>query len=156
MCGVLMDIYQQSLSFLGVDIEFNEYDIFSCELRSDDDDGILLTAIKNTLNLALTVSIANNIDLPNPMPDPLFLVFADQSLAPIYGGMGLGLLPNSRRLVAYQTIYLDKAVDRTIQNIVEELTAEIEQWNEMIDKVKHTQETPTLQPHSKYNHFLKV
>ncbi|NRD73755.1 ati2 chaperone [Shewanella sp. VB17] len=151
-----MDIYQQSLSFLGVDIKFNEYGIFSCELRSDkenEDDGILLTAIKNTLNLTLSVSISNHKELPNPMPDTLFLVFADQSLAPVYGGMGLGVLPDSRRLVAYQTLSLDKALDGAVQRMVEELTTEIEQWNEMIDKVNHTQDTSS---HSTYHHFLKV
>ena len=153
-----MDIYQESLAFLGININFDESGIFTCELRADESDeesGQIFTAIKNTTNMTLAISFASNKDLPEPIPDGLFLVFADQALGPIYGGMGLGLLANSRRLVAYKTVSLNNTSADIAEKTFAELDQEITQWNDIIEQVEEGPATPSPAIDAKQN-LMKV
>lgn len=62
-----MDIYQESISFLGNGADFDENGLFQCELSSDTnnhDDALFLTVFKNEATINLHMSLTSPVELP--------------------------------------------------------------------------------------------
>ncbi|MCG9575775.1 ati2 chaperone [Vibrio tubiashii] len=139
-----MDIYQESISFLGNNVEFDDNGLFQCELSPESgihDEALFLTIFKNEATINLHVSITSPIELPIPMPDQLAVALGEQALEPFRGGFGIGLISDSRRLSIYKIIALSNKPQGYVQNTLQQLLDKVEQWHQFIEQVETSTES---------------
>ncbi|AQS39377.1 hypothetical protein Sps_04274 [Shewanella psychrophila] len=145
-----MDIYQESISFLGDSVDFDENDLFQCELVSETnehDDALFLTIFKNETTINLHISVTSPVELPTPLPDALAVAIGEHALEPFRGGFGVGLMPDSRRLSIYKVISLSNKPQGYVQNTFQQLLEKVEQWHlfiEQMDNAETVSEKPPV------------
>lgn len=144
-----MDIFQQSIQFLGASAVFNDEGLFQCELLPDGGDheqALFLTVFKNEDTLSLHMSITSPVELPTPMPDALAIAIGEHALEPFRGGFGVGLMPNSRRLSVYKVVSLAGKPEGYVQNVFQQLGDKIEDWHQFIEQISSQPESGESKP----------
>ena len=110
-----MDIYQESISFLGNGANFDENGLFQCELSSDTnnhDDALFLTVFKNETTINLHMSLTSPVELPAPLPETIAITIGEHALEPFRGGFGIGLMPDSQKINDLQGYFSLKQTSR--------------------------------------------
>jgi|GEM_PF-2518040 len=139
-----MDIYQESISFLGNNVDFDDNGLFQCELSPESgihDEALFLTIFKNEATINLHISITSPIELPVPMPDQLAVAIGEQALEPFRGGFGVGLMSDSRRLSIYKVIALSNKPQGYVQSTLQQLLDKVEQWHRFIEQIETSTES---------------
>ncbi|MEZ8107074.1 ati2 chaperone [Vibrio genomosp. F6] len=144
-----MDIYQDSISFLGEGANFDENGLFQCELSPDTnnhDDALFLTVFKNETTINLHISITSPVELPTPIPETIAIALGEHALEPFRGGFGIGIMPDSRRLTVYKVIPLSSKPQDYVETTFQQLLERMEQWHQFIDQVDDAVITPEILP----------
>ncbi|MFV8449615.1 Ati1 family type III secretion system chaperone [Vibrio campbellii] len=144
-----MDIYQESISFLGNSADFDENGLFQCELSSDannHDDALFLTVFKNEATINLHMSLTSPVELPTPLPEKIAIAIGEHALEPFRGGFGIGLMPDSRRLTIYKVISLSNKPQDYVQNTFQQLLERMEQWHHFIEQADNAETIPETLP----------
>ncbi|EOV6293643.1 TPA: Ati1 family type III secretion system chaperone [Vibrio parahaemolyticus] len=144
-----MDIYQESISFLGNDANFDANGLFQCELSSntnDHDEALFLTIFKNETTINLHMSLTSPVELPTPLPESIAIAIGEHALEPFRGGFGVGLMPDSRRLTVYKVISLANKPQSYVQNTFQQLLEKIEQWHLFIEQTDNEEAIPEQLP----------
>ncbi|MDF4801671.1 Ati1 family type III secretion system chaperone [Vibrio parahaemolyticus] len=144
-----MDIYQESISFLGNDANFDANGLFQCELSSktnDHDEALFLTIFKNETTINLHMSLTSPVELPTPLPEAIAIAIGEHALEPFRGGFGVGLMPDSRRLTVYKVISLANKPQSYVQNTFQQLLEKIEQWHLFIEQTDNEAAIPEQLP----------
>ncbi|HHG3229109.1 TPA: Ati1 family type III secretion system chaperone [Vibrio parahaemolyticus] len=144
-----MDIYQESISFLGNDANFDANGLFQCELSSntnDHDEALFLTIFKNETTINLHMSLTSPVELPTPLPEVIAIAIGEHALEPFRGGFGVGLMPDSRRLTVYKVISLANKPQSYVQNTFQQLLEKIEQWHLFIEQTDNEEAIPEQLP----------
>lgn len=99
----IMDIFEESLSPLGVSVAFDENNLFSCEINQESTEGRgrapwQLTVYRDQDDISLAISIVLGTPLPdNPTPD-FITSLGEQAIEPLRGGVGIGIYPEPLNL----------------------------------------------------------
>ncbi|UZE61461.1 Ati1 family type III secretion system chaperone [Aeromonas veronii] len=140
-----MDLYQESISFLGNGADFDENGLFQCELSPDKnnhDDALFLIIFKNETTINLHMSLTSPVELPTPLPETIAIAIGEHALEPFRGGFGIGLMPDSRRLTIYKVISLSNKPRDYVQNTFQQLLERMEQWHNFIEKADSAETIP--------------
>ncbi|OCA55758.1 Ati1 family type III secretion system chaperone [Photorhabdus namnaonensis] len=144
-----MDIYQESISFLGNGADFDENGLFQCELSFDTNDhgeALFLTIFKNETTINLHISLTSPVELPTPLPEAIAVTIGEHALEPFRGGFGIGLMPDSRRLTIYKIISLSNKPQNYVQNVFQQLLEKMEQWHHFIEQTNNAETIPEKLP----------
>ncbi|WFO13042.1 hypothetical protein [Edwardsiella ictaluri] len=140
-----MDIFEESLSPLGVSVVFDENNLFSCEINQESTEGRgrapwQLTVYRDQDDISLAISIVLGTPLPdNPTPDFITLL-GEQAIEPLRGGVGIGIYPGTSQLAVYQRVQLSGKPTGIVMEAIKSLFAIAEEWESLLSPER--QKTP--------------
>ncbi|WP_155961412.1 type III secretion system chaperone [Edwardsiella ictaluri] len=144
-----MDIFEESLSPLGVSVVFDENNLFSCEINQESTEGRgrapwQLTVYRDQDDISLAISIVLGTPLPdNPTPDFITLL-GEQAIEPLRGGVGIGIYPGTSQLAVYQRVQLSGKPTGIVIEAIKSLFAIAEEWESLLspERQKPPSNTP--------------
>ena len=126
-----MNIFEESLEeVFGVKVTFDENNMFSCELKKDDDKGALLLCVHRDLEeMSLRVSVATRNLMPESPSSEFLTEFGEKALEPLRGGIGIGVCPGSNNMMLYKVLLLGGQHKGFIMDTIESLIKAAEEWD---------------------------
>lgn len=146
-----MGIFEETLSPLGVTVTFDENNLFSCEINQTSTEERApwqLVVYRNQDDISLAISIVLGTPIPES-PSPEFITsLGEQAIAPLRGGVGIGIYPGTSQLAVYQLVQLSGKPTGIVMETIENLFGIAEEWESRLsaDRLKTTN-TPTAAPH---------
>ncbi|WP_299003510.1 hypothetical protein [uncultured Shewanella sp.] len=128
-----MDIFSSALSGLGVNIEFDQSNIFSCALtKENEEQGLFLSAYRDLDNMSLHLSVMTRHEVNDMLDSHFWTEFATQAMGPFRNDMGIGILEGTRKITVYQSFQLSGKPQNYAMQIIEQLTEAAEYWDEKL------------------------
>lgn len=103
------DIDQQFAN-MGIQTRFQQSGVETLTLARDDGTSYLVTVLRDPDGMRLHLTVRCSQPLPDVLTRPLFAHLAHQALEPMRGGDGIGIYPDSDRLILYRTRELRTAI----------------------------------------------
>jgi hypothetical protein len=126
------DIFEESISELGVDVVFDENGICDFILQDAEGAEILVNIYKDSAEMALRISLMTSNDVPDDMPNDLFMEFANLAIEPLRDGHGAGIYPGSKKICFYKIVSLRNSSQGQLQSVLETLLNSVEEWDKKL------------------------
>ncbi len=146
-----MDIFEETLSPLGVTVTFDENNLFSCEINqtsAEERAPWQLAVYRNQDDISLAISIVLGTPIPET-PSPEFITsLGEQAIDPLRGGVGIGIYPGTAQLAVYQRVPLSGKPTSIVMEAIENLFGIAEEWESRLSADRQqTTKPPTAAPH---------
>ncbi|AVZ81044.1 ati2 chaperone [Edwardsiella ictaluri] len=157
----IMDIFEESLSPLGVSVVFDENNLFSCEINQESTEGRgrapwQLTVYRDQDDISLAISIVLGTPLPdNPTPDFITLL-GEQAIEPLRGGVGIGIYPGTSQLAVYQRVQLSGKPTGIVMEAIKSLFAIAEEWESLLSPERQKTPIEHTPPQNQQGHFYRL
>lgn len=137
-----MDIFEESLEGLGIEVKFDENNMFSCELKKNEDgevNPLLLSAYRDDDAMSLRVSVMTRNSIPKNASFDFFIAFGEKALEPLRGEIGAGICPGTKNITLYQVVPLAGKPKGYMIEVIESLIESAEEWDlKLLDTDKET------------------
>ena len=128
-----MDIFSDALTGLGIDVQFDHDNLFSCSLAKDNDDaGLLLSAYRDTESMSLRLSIMTRNGITDRLDTTFWTEFAQMAMGPFRDEVGIGILDRTNKIAIYYSFQLSGQPQGHAMKIIEQLTETAEYWDEKL------------------------
>ncbi|BEH98598.1 hypothetical protein KH201010_13470 [Edwardsiella ictaluri] len=157
----IMDIFEESLSPLGVSVAFDENNLFSCEINQESTEGRgrapwQLTVYRDQDDISLAISIVLGTPLPdNPTPD-FITSLGEQAIEPLRGGVGIGIYPGTSQLAVYQRVQLSGKPTGIVIEAIKSLFAIAEEWESLLSPERQNPPIEHTPPQNQQGHFYRL
>lgn len=132
-----MDIFEEALFSLGVEVHFNHDNCFSCQLIEENQDkGFYLTAYRDFQEMSLRIAVIGVNDIQDQINHVFWSELAQAALAPLRGGVGVGIFENTNKISVYQVIKLAGQPKDYVMQVIEKLVSTAQEWDNKITSFK--------------------
>ena len=127
-----MNIFEEALTGLGVEVIFDENNMFSCELNNDEneeDKPLLLSFYRDDEAMSLRVSVVTRQSIPENASFDFFIEFGEKALEPLRGDIGAGICPGTKTITLYKVVPLAGKPQGHMMEVIESLIEAAEEWD---------------------------